>query len=373
MAIAVSGNHMLTDLLKQADIQIDGNRPWDIRLRSERLFDKVLARGSLGLGEAYLDGDWDADQLDAFFHHALSAELDRQLQPWRLLAHRLYSTLCNRQTRRRAWQVGQRHYDLGNDFYQAMLDPTMAYSCAYWRHADNLDAAQLAKLDLICRKLALAPGMRVLDIGCGWGSFLGYAARHYGVQGSGVTVSKAQAALARERYCDLPVEFLVEDYRSTLGEYDRIVSVGMFEHVGHKNYRTFMQVARDRLAPEGWMLLHTIGKHDDSGSTDPFIDRYIFNNGEIPALQRLAESLDDLFVVEDLHNFGADYDPTLMAWYRNFEHSWPRFRATLGERFHRLWRYYLLSCAGAFRARKLQLWQLLLSPRGCCGGYRRVS
>ncbi|WP_347136771.1 cyclopropane fatty acyl phospholipid synthase [Parahaliea mediterranea] len=375
MNSVVSGNRFIAELLDSADIRVDGDRPWDIRLYSERLFDRVLARGSLGLGEAYIDGEWDSEQLDAFFCRALSADLDEKLKPWRLLGHKLRSRLLNRQSRRRAWQVGQRHYDLGNDFYRAMLDPRMTYSCGYWPGADNLAAAQEAKLDLICRKLHLEPGMRVLDIGCGWGSFMGYAAQKYSVQCTGVTVSREQVALARERYAHLPLEFLLLDYRNLEGDYDRVVSVGMFEHVGHRNHRTFMAVARRCLRDDGLALLHTIGKNRvvGAGATDPWIDRYIFTNGEIPALGQVTDSLEGLFTVEDLHNFGADYDPTLMAWYSNFEAAWPRFRDTLDERFRRMWRYYLLSCAGAFRARKLQLWQWVLSPQGVAGGYRRAS
>nr|EKX3870093.1 cyclopropane fatty acyl phospholipid synthase [Pseudomonas aeruginosa] len=298
------------------------------------------------------------------------ARLDREVQPLRLLAHALRYRLRNLQNIRRAWQVGRQHYDLSNELYKAMLDSRLTYSCGYWENATNLEQAQEAKLELICRKLQLKPGMRLLDIGCGWGSLMAYAAQHHGVECVGVTVSQEQANWAGDRYRDLPVEFRLQDYRSLNERFDRIASVGMFEHVGHKNHRAFMQVAHRCLADNGLLLLHSIGKNARRGHPDPWIDRYIFPNGDLPSIGQIGDAADDLFVVEDLRNFGADYDRTLMAWHANFEAAWPRFSAP-GERFRRMWRYYLLSCAGAFRARDIQLWQWVLSKRGVIGGYRR--
>lgn len=363
----------MAELLTEAGIRLGGHRPWDIRLNKPGVAERVFGRGNLGLGETYMEGAWDCDRLDEFFHRLLRAGLQHKVRPARLILHMLKARLFNRQTDRRAWQVGEQHYDLGNEFYGAMLDPRMTYTCGYWREADNLAEAQEAKLDLICRKLRLEPGMRVLDIGCGWGSFMSYAAEHYGVECVGVTISEAQTAWARERYPGLPLEFRLQDYREVDEPFDRVVSVGMFEHVGHKNYRTFMDVAHRCLKEDGLFLLHTIGSHERSPGSDPWIDKYIFPNGEIPSLAQVGEAVDGRFVVEDLHNFGADYDRTLMAWYDNFNSAWPRFREQLGERFYRMWRYYLLSCAGAFRARDLQLWQWVLSRNGLEGGYRRVS
>src|SRR5690606_36060878 len=216
--------------------------------------------------------------------------------------------------------------------------------------AGNLAEAQRAKLDLICRKLDQQPGMRVLDIGCGWGSLMGFAAEHYGVQCIGVTISKEQAAWARERYAGLPLELRLQDYReldaaSLDGPVDRLVSVGMFEHVGRKNHRAYMEVAERRLADDGLFLLHTIGKNRRDSVPDRWIDKHIFPNGDLPSVGQVGDAIDGLFVAEDLHNFGADYDHTLMAWHANFEAAWPRFAEELGETFHRKWRYYLLSCA----------------------------
>lgn len=364
-------NRLLIELLDQADIRIGGDRPWDIRLLGPRVPERVFSMGSLGLGEAYMDGHWECDQLDGFFDRVLRARLDRKVRPLRLAFHALRTRLLNRQNLKLAWRVGEVHYDLGNDFYSAMLDPRMTYTCGYWDGARDLEAAQNAKLELVCRKLQLQPGMRLLDIGCGWGSLMGYAAQHYGVECVGVTISREQAAWAQQRYAGLPLEFRLQDYRAVRGRFDRIASIGMFEHVGRKNHRTFMEVANRCLAPDGLFLLHTIGKNETQTVTDEWIDKYIFPNGDLPSIGQIGHAAEGLFIPEDLHNFGADYDTTLMAWHSNFEAAWPRFSEQLGERFHRMWRYYLLSCAGAFRARDLQLWQWVFSREGVRGGYRR--
>ena len=360
-------------LLDQADIRVNGDRPWDMKLNAPGVMERIVTRGSLGLGEAYMNGEWDAEQLDVFFEKLLRSQAPRHVKPLNLLLPILRDRLLNRQSVRRAWDVGEVHYDLGNDFFEAMLDHRMTYSCGYWKQAKTLDQAQEAKLDLVCRKLQLEPGMRVLDIGCGWGSFMGFAAERYGARCVGITVSREQAAYARERYQELPVEIRVQDYRELDEPFDRIASIGMFEHVGHKNHRAFMQVAHRCLADNGLFLLHTIGRNDRRYAPDPWIDKYIFPGGDIPAAGQIGEAVDGLFVIEDLHNFGADYDTTLMAWHHNFERAWSRFAARLGECFHRQWRYYLLSCAGAFRARQLQTWQWTLSKEGVPGGCPRVD
>nr|WP_217994456.1 cyclopropane fatty acyl phospholipid synthase [Halomonas jeotgali] len=360
-------------LLAEAGIRINGDRPRDIQLHAPGVIESALSRANLGLGESYMRGDWEAEALDEFFHCLMSARLNRRVKPAQLVYHALRARLVNLQNIRRAWQVGREHYDLGNEFYAAMLDSRMTYTCGYWKNAANLDEAQAAKLDLVCRKLGLKPGMRVLDIGCGWGSFMAYAAEHYGVECVGLTVSTEQAEFGKRLMKQgLPVEFRLKDYREEHETFDRVVSIGMFEHVGRKNYREFMTVAHRCLKDDGLFLLHTIGKNVASTPPDPWIDKYIFPNGEIPSFNRIAEATNGLFVLEDVHNFGADYDRTLMAWYENFCAHWPAFREQYGETFYRMWRYYLLSCAGAFRARELQLWQLVLSKNGVAGGYARV-
>jgi cyclopropane-fatty-acyl-phospholipid synthase len=360
-------------LLNKAGLNINGSAPWDMQLNEPGVPERALAKGNLGLGDAYVEGQWDSEQLDEFFSRLMRSRLTDNIHPASLIFHALSAKLFNRQDKSRAWQVGEQHYDLGNAFYARMLDPRMTYTCGYWANATTLEEAQNAKLDLICRKLDLKPGMRVLDIGCGWGSFMSYAAEHYGVECVGVTISKEQADWAKNKYPHLPLEFRLQDYRDVDEQFDRIVSVGMFEHVGRKNHRTYMEVAHRCLKDDGLFLLHTIGKNRRNSTPDPWIDKYIFPNGDLPSLGQIGDALDDLFVAEDLHNFGADYDKTLMAWHANFEASWSQFSETLGEHFYRMWRYYLLSCAGAFRARDIQLWQWVLSKKGVMGGYQRVS
>jgi cyclopropane-fatty-acyl-phospholipid synthase len=364
-----------TQLLALADIRVGGGRPWDMRVHHPDTFDRILTRGSLGLGESYVDGWWDCDQVDEFITRILRARLDEQVGRVGWLWASLKARLTNLQSQHRAWQVGEMHYDLGNDLYEAMLDPSMAYSCAYWPQAQTLAQAQEAKLDLICQKLKLQPGMTLLDIGCGWGSLMLFAAQHYGVHCVGLTISKEQAKLGAQKARNLPVRFELADYRQfnpdSEQRFDRIASVGMFEHVGHKNYRAYFDMARRSLRDDGLFLLHTIGKNRAGAGIDPWIEKYIFPNGVLPSASEIAYLSEDAFVMEDWHNFGEDYDKTLMAWYARFEAAWPELKDRYGERFYRMWCYYLQCCAGTFRARDNQLWQVVLSPRGHAGGYRR--
>jgi cyclopropane-fatty-acyl-phospholipid synthase len=360
-------------ILAKAGIAINGPNPWDIQVHDERLYGRVLRQGSLGLGEAYIDGWWSADSLDQFFDRVLAAQLDEETQPkWRAFLFELMHKLFNYQSKSRAFTVGEQHYDIGNDLYERMLDKRMVYTCAYWKDAQTLEEAQEAKLDLVCRKLSLKPGQRVLDIGCGWGSFAKYAAEKYGVQVVGLTVSVEQAALARERCEGLPIEIRVKDYRDEYEVFDHIVSIEMFEAVGYKNFREYMQMARRCLKPAGLFVLQTIGGNTSVVSTDPWIEKYIFPNGMLPSIAQIGKSIEGLFVMEDWHNFGFDYDRTLMEWNRRFQEAWPDLKDKYGERFKRMWEYYLLCCAGSFRCRKNQDWQIVLSPKGVVGGYEAV-
>ncbi|MCA1906075.1 MAG: cyclopropane fatty acyl phospholipid synthase [Desulfarculus sp.] len=359
--------------LAEAQVEIDGDRPWDIQVHDQRWYYRVLTGGSLALGESYMDGWWDCQALDQFFHRLLRARLDEKIrlspgQAWAWLVARL----SNRQSRSRADQVAKAHYNLGNDLFAAMLDQDLNYSCAWWEDGcADLDQAQASKLRLICHKLMLKPGMRLLDIGCGWGGLARFAAQEYGARVVGVTVSQPQAELASQRCQGLPVEIRLQDYRAVEGRFDRVVSVGMFEHVGYKNYRTFMRTVVNCLEEDGLLLLHTIGRNDSSVQADPWISTYIFPNGMLPSVRQIAQACEGLLVLEDWHSFGSHYDRTLMAWHHNFQRAWPRLKDRYDERFRRMWSYYLLSCAGAFRARSIQLWQVVLSPRGLEGGYRR--
>ena len=365
-----SSRRVVVALLRRADIEIDGRRPWDIQIHDERFFQRVLRGGSMGLGETYVAGWWDCEQLDGFFERVLGASLHVPTGDMGFFLSWLVSKLSNPGRASRAFEIAHRHYDLGNDLFAAMLDPTMTYSCGYWKDAQDLASAQEAKLELVCRKIRIRPAMRILDIGCGWGSFAIHAARQHGARVVGITVSGEQQRLARDRGRGLPVEFRLEDYRQVDERFDAIVSIGMFEHVGPRNHATYFDVARRCLKSDGLFLLHTIGSAAARSRNEPWMARYIFPNSHIPSSGELAASLEGRFVVEDWHNFGADYDPTLLAWEANFRRNWPELRARYDGRFYRMWRYYLLSCAGSFRARYVQLWQLVLSEKGSRGGYR---
>ncbi len=360
--------HRLERLLALADVRIDGDRDWDMQVHDPRLPARLLTQGSLGLGESYMDGWWDARSLDGLLFHLLDARIDRQVRGVAAWLDGLRARLFNLQTRGRSFVVGERHYDLGNDLYAAMLGKRLVYSCGYWRQAGTLDEAQEAKLDLVCRKLGLKPGMRVLDIGCGWGEALKFAAERYGVSGVGVTVSREQAEFARSLCAGLPIEIRVQDYRDLDEKFDRAFSIGMFEHVGVKNYRRYFEVARACLPDDGLFLLHSIGSNRSQTHTDPWIARYIFPNSMLPSAAQVARAVEGLFVVEDWHGFGPDYDRTLQAWRSNVEAAWHRLPA-YDERFRRMWRFYLAGSMASFRARRIQLWQLVLSPRGVRGGY----
>jgi cyclopropane-fatty-acyl-phospholipid synthase len=359
-------------MLARADIRPNGDRPWDPQIHREQVYTRVMANPSLGAGESYMDGWWDCDQLDEFFTRFFRAHGRHSLQPGRMrrMAEHLALKLINYQSRQRAFEVGQHHYDIGNELYEQMLDQRMIYSCAYWKDAATLDEAQEAKLDLLCRKLGLQPGMRVLDIGCGWGGAARYAAKHYGVEVVGITVSEEQMKLAQATCVGLPVEIRLQDYRDVHETFHRILSVGMFEHVGFKNYAAYMQVVRRCLQPDGLFLLQTIGTNDVEGGNDPWTLRYIFPNSMLPSMQQITAAIQHTLIVEDWHNFGADYDRTLMAWYRKFEAAWEKLQHTYDERFYRMWRYYLLSSAASFRIRHNHLWQVVFSPNGVPGGYR---
>lgn len=363
----------VSELLSQADVKINGDRPWDIRVLDDRLFPRILREGSLGFGESYMDGWWETDALDELVTKLLAAKLNVKVRnnP-KLLLHVGKAILMNAGSSKRAYEIGEKHYDIGNDLYEHMLDPRMVYTCGYWKNATTLNEAQEEKLDLICRKIGLKAGDRVLDIGCGWGSFAKFAAEKYGAHVTGITVSKEQVELARKKCEGLPVEIRLQDYRDVRDTFDHVVSLGMFEHVGYKNYRAYMEMVQSVLNPGGLFLLHTIGGNTSGKTTDPWIDKYIFPGSMLPSIKQIAKSIEGLFVMEDWHNFGTDYDKTLLAWFRNFDEHWPEIKERYGDRFYRMWKFYLLSCAGSFRCRYNQLWQVVLSPKGVPGGYTSI-
>ena len=353
------------ELLRHAGITVNGDAPHDIVVHNPQFYTRVLRDGSLGFGESYIDGWWDSAALDQTMTKVLAARLDTVVREnWLMAAHVIRAKVLNLQNVVRAFEVGEKHYDIGNDLYEAMLDKRMLYTCGYWKTATNLDDAQDDKLDLICRKLNLKQGMKVLDLGCGWGGFAKFAAEQYGVEVDAYTVSKEQVALARERCVGLPVTFHLADYREATDTYDAVVSIGLMEHVGYKNYQTYMELVDRCLAPGGVAFVHTIGGNKSETAVDPWFHKYIFANALLPSIAQLGTAIEERFSLEDLHNIGTHYDPTLMAWHRNFEAAWPQLADKYGERFRRMWRYYLLSSAAGFRARYCQLYQMVLTRIG---------
>lgn len=369
MTIALSKQQAI-QFLHSVGITVNGSQPWDIQIHNDLFFPRVLKHGVLGLGESYMDQWWDCEKLDVFFEKILRAGLDAYIKPpFTSSLKQALSFIINFQSKQRAKEVALKHYNLGNTLFKTMLDKRMIYSCGYWKNARNLDEAQEAKLALICNKLQLQPGQRLLDIGCGWGGLARYAAEKHNVKVVGITISQQQADYAKNYCRDLPIDIRLQDYRDINEKFDRIVSVGMFEHVGHINYLTFMKTAHHHLTDDGLFLLHTIGVNIDSSFSNEWILKYIFPNGMLPSPAQIMEAAENFFVMEDWHSFGAYYDPTLMAWHTNFIQHWDQLKTTYDERFLRMWTYYLLSCAGSFRARTIQLWQIVFSKKGMIGGY----
>ncbi len=358
-------NELVREALATAGVTVGGDQPWDITVHDERLYQRLLRDGTLGFGESYMDGWWDSPALDQTVDRICRAKIREIVKDsWVLVAHAIKAKVLNRQSVTRAFDVAHKHYDIGNDLYEAMLDKRMLYTCAYWQNARTLDEAQDAKLDLVCRKIGLRPGMRVLDLGCGWAGFASYAAERYGVSVVGYTVAAEQVKWAKEKYAHLPIDIRHDDYRKATGTYDAVVSIGLMEHVGPKNYRGYMELVDRTLAPGGVAFVHTICGNRVTSAIEPWFDKYIFPNAVLPNIGSLLLAMEGKFVPEDVHNIGEHYDPTLMAWWKNFDAAWPRLEAKYGKTFYRMWKYYLLSCAGGFRARETQLFQLVMTRQG---------
>ena len=371
-----SAKTIVSEALSAAGIRIDGPDTWDLQVLDNRFYDHVLAKGTLGFGESYMQGWWECAAIDQLIDRALSRGLKERATRLQARLTLLRLRLFNLQAVGTSQRVAQVHYDLGNELFARMLGPTMTYSCAYWPAAATLDEAQDAKHELICNKLGLEQHHRLLDIGCGWGRLLAHAHERTKCRGRGVTISEPQWRYATRATRGMPIEIARVDYRDpAVGgarEFDRIASVGMFEHVGVRNYRAYFERVASLLADDGLFLLHTIGNARSSG-VDPWIDKYIFPNSLTPCIGDFAAHIDDLFVMEDWHCFRHDYDRTLMAWAHNFENYARSAEFPFDRQFYRMWRYYLYSFAGGFRAgSSLQLWQIVLSKNGTRGGYRCV-
>ncbi|WP_411177270.1 cyclopropane fatty acyl phospholipid synthase (plasmid) [Klebsiella oxytoca] len=358
-------------LFYEADIKINGSRPFDMQVSDTRFFKRVLQQGTLGLGESYVDGWWDCEKLDEMITRTLRADLNGILK--RNVNNKVRfaeEKLSKMQSNKRTNIVGKEHYDLDSRFLSMVLDPYMQYSCGYWRNAENLHTAQQNKLKLICEKLHLKKGMTLLDIGCSWGGLAAYAAENYGVRVTGVTASAEQFKMASIRCSSLDIDIKLIDYRDlpTLEQtFDRIVSMDMFEHVGAKNYLTYFNIVNLLLKADGIFLLHTIGSNKTDNNVDPWIDKYIFRDGFLPSITQIASASEAWFIIEDLHNFGTDYDKTLIAWEQRFNYSWHLLDDDYPLIFRRFFNYYLNFYAGAFRARKMQLWQFMFT-KGILGG-----
>ncbi len=373
MLTMLQAKRIVEGLLELAGIQINWNRPYDMVVHNEQLYGRIISQGSLGLGDAYIEGRRECDQLDEFFSKVLRTGAYENLKPnIRLLWEVFKASLLNMQNRSRARQNVEKHYDLDANFYMKFLDPYNQYTCWYFKDTTDLNTAQEQKLDLICKKLQLKQTDHVLDIGCGRGGFAKYAAQNYGCHVTGVSISKEQISYAKEYTKWLPVEILYSDYRDLQGTWDKILICGMIEHVGPKNYRTIMEVVH-RLLTDAWLfLLHTIAGKESQRDIDPWINKYIFPGAVLPSASQISKAIEGLFTLEDWHNFGQYYDPTLMAWWENFkEHLW-EIQKKYGETFVRIWKYYFLCCAGSFRCRRNQLYQVVLSKGGRAGGYQSI-
>ncbi len=360
----MSSAKVASGILEAAGIPLNSSEPWSIQVHNEKLWDRVISQRQLGFAESYMDGWWDCQELDTMISKLLTIDPLEQLKPSLALAFQsIFSQFRNNQTKHRAAENAKHHYNIGNDLFERMLDEEMVYSCAYWANASTLAEAQFAKFDLICRKLDLKAGMRLLDIGSGWGGFLRYAVKNYKVVGIGISPAENQIDWARERSKDVDISFIQQDYRDLQGKFDRIVSIGMMEHVGPKNYRDFFQKCEDLLEINGQMLHHTISSNLTKQVTDPFFERYIFPGGVLPSLSQVAKAVENTFVIEDVHNFGPDYDLTLMEWHKNISGKWHEI-PQYDQRFVRMWNYYLLASAAAFRTGNLQLLQCIFQRNG---------
>ena len=356
---------MIEALLAPAGIAVNGGNPWDIRIRDDRTFSQMLRKRNLGLGEAYMEGWWDCRRLDEFTYRILVGGLDTKIKGGiRFLLYFLHALFFNLQTRIGSLKVAKVHYDLDNELFMSFLDPYNQYSCAYFDGTEDLAEAQIKKMELICKKIDLEQGDHVLDIGCGWGGLAKFMTERYGCTVTAINIAEEQIRHAIAFCRDFPVKILPCDYRDVRGSFDKIVSVGMFEHVGQKNYRAFMKAANRCLKDNGVFLLQTIGGNDSVLACDPWIHKYIFPNGMLPSIAQIGKAVEGLFVIEDVHNLGPHYAKTLLAWHANFERAWERLKDRYDEKFKRMWDYYLLSCAGAFRARNIELWQIVLTRYG---------
>lgn len=337
----------------------------------------IITKQNLGIAESYMHGKVEID-LVPFFTTLLNGTAIGTRRKETSFVHvidalnapmQLSARLFNQQTRERSTRVTKQHYDAGNDLYEVMLGPSMSYTCAYWRNANNLDEAQTAKFDLVRRKLELRPGMKVVDLGMGWGTAAAYMHQHGNVDVTGVSLSEEQVKWAQAHLVKPGLRFIFSDYRDHCddpeyaGAYDRVYSIGMLEHVGFHNHWSFFKCIKKLLKPDGLAVVHTIGEPDPVPVMDPFLDTYIFPGAVIPALSGLTSAFENDFILEDFQNFGHDYSKTLAAWHINAQKFFEKNPGAYSQEFQRMWNYYLKICEVLFDLRINQLWHFVLSPR----------
>ena len=345
----------------------NGRPVFTVTFATEAAAKAVLTRGSTGFREEYVTGAVDAaGDLPQLFRVGMDPRIQNMTLPLRVKAALLFRALLSRNTMGRAPTNIARHYNLGDDFFRQFLDESMTYSCAYFRsETDTLEQAQQHKYGHICRKLRLAPGERLIDIGCGWGGMLLYAARHCGVTAIGCTLSEPQAAYVREAAAreglEKRITVLREDYRNMLGRFDKFVSIGMFEHVGKSFIPTFMEKARELLVPGGAGLLHTVGKDRDTAQ-DAWTMTHIFPGAYIPPLDHVIRAMGQNGLVPiDVENLRLHYAATLDEWARRLDANADEVIGLAGHTAVRMWRMYLYGSAAAFRWGDIRVYQVLFT------------
>ena len=347
----------------------DPSRPGAVTLRfkSPKTAKHIIANGFLGFGEAYMGGDLELDgDLQTLLRLGIRIGFDQPPpSPWQRFLFWVHR-IANRNTCNHACQNISRHYDRGDELYSLYLDPTMTYSCAYFRSPeDSLEQAQHQKYEHIARKLLLKPGEKLLDIGCGWGEMLIHAVQNHGVTALGNTISQPQVQHARNKIKDLgledKIEVVCEDYRNLTGKYDKVVSIGMFEHVGQEFIPVFMQKVDQLLKKGGLGLLHTIGK-DKASASDPWMWKYIFPGNYLPTPDEIAREMGMAgFSLLDVENLRLHYARTLDRWADNFERNVEKARQMFDDAFVRMWRLYLRGASAGFKYGELRVFQVLFS------------